>query len=99
MDIVKTERIEIDLPQDILFAMRSIDKPEEVRKKLKMALAALLFQERSISLGKAIELAGMTRTKFMEFLKEHRISPYEYTEKDLERDQQAVADYRKAAKE
>ena len=48
---LKTERIEIDLPQDIIFAMRGLEKPEELKNKLKMALAILLFQERVISLA------------------------------------------------
>jgi len=92
----KTERIEIDLPEDIIFAMRGLEKPEEIKKKLKIALAILLFQERSISLGKATELAEMTRVKFMEVLKEHGIPAYEYAEKDFEKDKQTIAKYRKA---
>jgi predicted HTH domain antitoxin len=77
MTTTKTERIEIDLPQDIIFAMRGLEKPEEIKKKLKMALAILLFQERSISLGKATELAEMSRVRFMAVLKQHGISAYE----------------------
>lgn len=94
----KTERIEIDLPQDIIFAMRGLEKPEEVKKKLKIALAILLLREKSISLGKATELADMSRVRFMEVLKEHGITACEYSKKDFERDQQAVARYRKAIK-
>ena len=37
MATTKTERIEIDLPEDIIFAMRVLEKPEEVKKKLKIA--------------------------------------------------------------
>jgi predicted HTH domain antitoxin len=95
MATTKNERIEIDLPQDIIFAMRGLEKPEEIKKKLKMALAILLFQERSISLGKATELAEMSRVRFMEVLKEHGISVYEYGEKDFEKDQQMITKYRK----
>ena len=96
MATTKTERIEIDLPEDIIFAMRGIEKPEEVKKKLKIALAILLFQERAISLGKATELAEMSRVRFMEVLKEHNISAYEYGDRDFERDQQVIAKYREA---
>lgn len=92
----KTERIEIDLPEEIIFAMRGLEKPEEIKKKLKIALAILLFQERSISLGKATELAEMSRVKFMEVLKEHGIPAYEYGEKDFEKDQQTTAKHREA---
>ena len=95
METTKTERIAIDLPQDIIFAMRGLEKPEKVKKKLKIALAILLFQERSISLGKATELTGMSRVRFIEVLKDHDISAYEYGEKDFEREQQVIAQYRK----
>jgi len=95
MKTMKMERIEIDLPQDIVFAMRGLDKPEKIGKKLKMALAILLFQEESISLGKATELTEMSRVRFMELLKELGIPAYEYGEKDFEQDQQVIARYRK----
>ncbi len=86
----KNVMVEIELPQDIIFAMRGPGEQEEIKKKLKMALAIILFHEKSISLGKATELAGINRVRFMEVLKEYGISPYEYREKDLEKDLQAV---------
>ena len=92
MVVTKTERIAIDLPVDVLFAMRAIEQPEEVQKKLKTALAILLFQEQVISLGKATELAEMSRVDFMEILKEHGIAAYEDSERDFERDQQTISD-------
>lgn len=95
MNTAKMERIEISLPQDIIFAMRGLEKPEEVKKKLKIALAILLFQEGSISLGKATELTEMSRVRFMEVLREHGIPAYEYGEKGFEKDQQVIARYRK----
>ncbi|MBI5043900.1 MAG: UPF0175 family protein [Nitrospirae bacterium] len=97
MAAIKTEKIEIDLPEDILFVMKGLEKPEEVKKKLKIALAILLFQEGAISLGKATELADMSRIKFMDVLKEHGLPAYEYSERDFKRDQQAAVKYRKAA--
>ncbi len=93
MATTKTERIDIDLPQDIIFAMRGLEKPEEIKKKLKIALAILLFQERSISLGKATELTEMSRVRFVEVLKEHGMPAYEYSERDFEKDQQMLAKY------
>lgn len=95
MTTTKTERIELDLPQDIVFAMRGLEEPDEIKKKLRIALAIILFQEKSISLGKATELAEMSRVRFMEVLKAHGISAYEYREKDFGRDQQVIARYTK----
>ena len=94
---IKSEKIEIDLPQDIIFVMRGLEKPEDVKRKMKMALAILLFQEKSISLGKAAELADVSRVRFMEALKEHGLPSYEYSEKDFKRDQEALVKYREEA--
>lgn len=54
--------------------------------------------DRSISLGKATELTGMSRVRFIEVLKEHDISAYEYGEKDFEKEQQMITKYRKTIK-
>ena len=93
---MKTERIELDLPQDVIFVMKGMEKPEEVKNKLKLALAILLFQEETISLGKAIELAEMSRVRFIEVLKKQGVSAYKYSEKDFKKDQQAVVEHRRA---
>ncbi len=95
MTTTKTERIVIDLPQDIILAMRGL---EDIKKKLKIALAIFLFQEKSISLGKATELAEMSRVRFTEILKEHGIAAFEYTEKDYEKDQETLAHYQEIFK-
>ena len=94
---VKSEKIEIDLPQDIIFVMRGMEKPDYVKRKMKMALAMLLFQEKSISLGKAAELADVSRVRFMDVLKEHGLPSYEYSEQDFERDRDAIVKYREEA--
>ena len=96
--MIKTakEKIEFDIPLDIIFAMQAMGKPEMVKKKIKIALALYLFQEGSISLGKAAELADMDRFSFIEFLQERGIAAYEYTEKDFKSDQEAMAEYGKA---
>jgi hypothetical protein len=30
---IKTERIELDLPQDVIFVMKGMERPEEVKNK------------------------------------------------------------------
>ncbi len=90
----KLKQIELELPQDIIFAMRGQREVEDIKKKLKRALAIILFQERAISLGKAIELAEMSRVRFIELLKEYGLPAYVYTEEDFKKDQQTIAKYR-----
>ena len=59
-------------------------KPDLVQQTVKTAFAVYLFQEQAISLGKAIELSGMSRLQFIELLQTHGIAVYEYTEHDFE---------------
>jgi len=92
---ITKEKIEFDMPLDIIFAMRGMGKPEVIQKKMRIALALFLFQEGSISLGKAIELADMDRFNFIELLQERGIAAYEYTEQEFEGDQEAISAYRK----
>ena len=90
------ERIEIDLPRDVLFAMEGLGEPDIIGRKVKVALALFLFQEGTISLGRALELADMHRVEFIELLEKHGTAAYDYTERDFEQDQEAVAAYRRA---
>lgn len=91
-----TTRIELDLPGDVLFAMRSFGQADAIQQKVKVALALFLFQEGAISLGKAVELAMMNRLQFIEILQSHGIAAYEYTDQDMAWDQDAVAAYAQA---
>jgi predicted HTH domain antitoxin len=86
-------KINIELPRDIIFAMRGHKKIVDIKKKLKTSLAIILFQEGSISLGKAAELAEMDRVKFIKLLKEYDLPAYEYSEEDFEKDRQAISEY------
>jgi predicted HTH domain antitoxin len=95
----KLTTIDIELPQDIIFAMRGHKKIGDIKKKLKTSLAIILFQEGSISLGKAAELAEMSRVKFIELLKEYDLPAYEYTEEDFEKDRQTIAKYLKMSQQ
>lgn len=94
----KFETIEVDLPQDIIFAMRGLKKREQIKGKLKKALAIILFQEKSISLGKASELAEMNMVRFTELLTEYGIPSYEYNEEDFKKDQKMITEYKKSIK-
>ena len=94
----KSQQIKLELPQDIIFAMRGLRGIEEIKKKLKASLAIILFQEKTISLGKAAKLAEMSRVKFIELLKKYDLPAYEYTEEDFEKDRQTTVEYLEMSK-
>lgn len=91
-----TTRIEVDLPQDALFAMKSFGRPGKVQQTIKIALAVFLFQEDAISFGKAAEIAGMSQAQFGDLLQAHGVAAYEYTEDAMAWDNDAVNAYQRA---
>lgn len=84
------KHIKIDIPQDIVYSIEKLGKSKDIAKEIKISLAVTMFQRNVISLGKATELAEMSRVKFIELLKEYNIPAYEYREKDYAKDQKTI---------
>ena len=74
----------LELPKGILRASKLT--PDE----LKVELAVSLFAQRKLSLGKAAEVAGMTRWRFQQLVASRRI-PLHYDVTDFERDLETLA--------
>jgi predicted HTH domain antitoxin len=91
-----TTRVEVDLSNDVVFAMKSFGQVGKVQQTIKTALAVFLFQEDAISFGKAAEVAGMSEGQFRDLLQAHGIAAYEYTDDAMVWDDAAVAAYQQA---
>ncbi|MCP4545522.1 MAG: UPF0175 family protein [bacterium] len=63
--------IEIPYSEDLLIAAGQ--EPRELEQEMRFLLAAKMFEIRRLSLGKASELAGMPRLRFMDELGRRRI--------------------------
>jgi predicted HTH domain antitoxin len=75
--------LSIDVPEDLLQAVKL--PPGEVPNRLKRELAIRLYAKGLLSLGKARQLAGMTRWDFHDLLGEEDI-PRRYDVEELEED-------------
>ena len=73
----------IEIPQEIMEALRF--PPGEAEREVRKELALALYERQVLSLGKARQLAGLTRWEFEELLGERRI-PRQYTKEDLRDD-------------
>ena len=80
MEMVK---VKMEIPKDVLFAARIGEKV--AAQELKRELAVHLFERNILSLGKAAELAEMTRIDFMDLLGGREISLH-YDVDDWRRD-------------
>ncbi len=85
---MRTLNINIPISEDVLFVLKKDEKSlqEEARK----ILALQFFKERKLSLGKAAELAGMDKDDFATLLGKNQIDIYQYTERELEQEFDAV---------
>jgi predicted HTH domain antitoxin len=73
----------LKLPYEIITICKV--RENELEGFLKRVIAIELFRERLVSIGKASEIAEVTRNEMMDLLGERRI-PLHYTVEDLEED-------------
>jgi predicted HTH domain antitoxin len=75
--------ITLDIPNNIHEALHVT--PAEAEPRLKLELAVALYAQNTLGLGKAAELAGMSRLDFNDVLAERGI-PMHYGQKELDED-------------
>lgn len=75
--------LKLEIPEEILQSVKL--PPGELQEELRKELALALYQREVLSLGKARQLAAMTRWQFQELLGERKISRH-YTDKDFAED-------------
>jgi predicted HTH domain antitoxin len=63
--------INIDLPSDILLTLNESEK--KVKARIKTSFAILLYVQRKVTIGKAAQIAEMSRLQFETVLAEHQI--------------------------
>ena len=92
-------RVELELPAAFLYMLPLSRMPaRELDRQVRIALAVQLFQEGVISLGKAAELAGESRSRFETFLWESGIPVVRYTETEYRQDKEAIELYEREKK-
>lgn len=81
---IDMERIEVELelPRDLLRVLYVTEK--ELGPKLKLLIALELFREEKISSGKAAEVAGLSKSEFIDELDWRGIPYFTETPEELE---------------
>ena len=81
---MKTARLSIDISEDV-YSTLEIEgyTKSKLEKNARQNLAISLFSDGVLSFGKAAELAGMNKWKFMDLLREKKVPFYEPAEEEL----------------
>ncbi len=76
--------LEIPYPDDLPAAMGQ--SPAAFERQIRLLVAARMYELRHISSGRAAELAGLSRYEFLETLGKNRISIFNYSLEELDRE-------------
>ena len=68
---MRLQSIHIDLPSDILLTLN--ESEEELKKRIKISLAMHLFVQQKVTLGKAAQIAELSRFQFETLLSNYKI--------------------------
>jgi predicted HTH domain antitoxin len=79
-----TKTVAISYPEELLGEIGTT--PEAFEQELRFLVAAKLFELGRLSSGRAAEIAGMQRVAFLNELGRYRISAFNYSLEELERD-------------
>ena len=83
-DLMKTEELIIKYPSGFEHAVHL--SKEEMEQHIRLMAALKMFELGKVSSGKAAELAGMSRVEFIETCGRYRVSVFNYTPEELEKE-------------
>jgi predicted HTH domain antitoxin len=83
-DLMKTEELTIKYPSGFEHAVHL--SKEEMEQHIRLMAALKMFELGKVSSGKAAELAGMSRVEFIETCGRYRVSVFNYTPEELEKE-------------
>jgi len=68
---MKNITIPLEIPSDFLLTLN--ESEQEMKSHFQTAIAMMLFQEGKLTIGKAIQLSGLTRFEFEQALAKNKI--------------------------
>jgi predicted HTH domain antitoxin len=78
---METVHISIDLPKGVLSALRQ--DPDNFVREMRLAAAVKWYEVRMVSQAKAAEVAGVSRSEFLNALQRFGVSPFQYDANEI----------------
>jgi predicted HTH domain antitoxin len=78
------QTIQIDLPGRVFSALRKA--PDEFVQEMRVAAAVKWYELGEVSQGKAAEMAGLSRSGFIDALSRYQVSVWQYSAEELEQE-------------
>ncbi len=75
------QTVSLEIPATTFAALGK--SPDEFVSEMRIAAAVKWYELGKLSQGKAAEVAGLSRSAFIEALSRFKVSPIQYTEKEL----------------
>lgn len=85
---MNTQIISIDFPSDILLSLNKNEN--ELKQDIKLALAIRLFRLQKLTIGKAAQIAGLSRLDFETVLSENEVPISNLTIEEVMNDSQKL---------
>ncbi|MGB5980703.1 MAG: UPF0175 family protein [Nonlabens sp.] len=86
---MSSQTISIDVPDDILLALNESEK--DLKQRIRIMLAIQLYKAKKLTIGKASQLAGVSRFEFETNLSELGISISNLSKMDVLNDMEKLA--------
>ena len=74
-------QVVIDMPDGALASLRQ--DPRTFARELRLAAAVKWYEMREVSQGRAAEIAGISRSEFIDALARFEVSPFQASEDEL----------------
>ncbi|HZK08209.1 MAG TPA: UPF0175 family protein [Bacteroidales bacterium] len=85
---MNTQTISIDFPADLFLALNETEN--EIKQHIKVLLAIRLYKLQKLTIGKAAQVAGLSRLQFETILSEHEIPISNLTIEDVISDKEKL---------